>query len=67
MAGSKGERYERARGLAEEALAEYARGENAKGDRLAEQAVRTDRDAVADVVRELEEGARAAGEGGEPS
>ena len=61
MSGRNDERYDRARDLAEEALSEYAKGDNAKGDRLAEQAVKTDRDAVADVVRELEEDARATG------
>ena len=58
MSGRNDERYDRARDLAEEALSEYAKGDNARGDKLAEQAVKTDRDAVADVVRELEEDAR---------
>jgi len=58
MSGRHRERYERARDLAEEALAEYARGEHAKGDKLAEQAVKTDRTAVEELVRELEEDAR---------
>jgi hypothetical protein len=51
--------YEQARSLAEDALDQYARGDKAKGDKLAEQAVKTNRAAVEDVVRELEEGAGA--------
>lgn len=57
------DRKERARVLAENALAEYARGDRAKGDRLAEEAVRTDRTTVEEVVRDLEEDARVTGAG----
>ena len=54
MSDAKDGNYERARGLAEDALTEYARGDKTKGDKLAEQAVKTDRGAVEDVIRELE-------------
>jgi gas vesicle protein len=50
--------YERARDLAEGAVEAYARGNQAKGQELAEQAVKTDRGAVEDVVRELEQDTR---------
>lgn len=51
------DKHERARTLAEDALAEYAKGDQAKGDKLADQAVRTDRTAVEEVVQELDEDA----------
>lgn len=54
-------RRERARDLAEEALGEYAKGDRSRGDKLAEEAVKTDRAAVEEVVRELEEDARITG------
>jgi hypothetical protein len=57
------ERYETARKLAETALEEYARGRQEEGDALAGRAVRIDRSAVEDVVRELEEDVEAAGSG----
>ena len=50
-----------ARELSEQALGEYAKGNKAKGDQLAEQAVKTDRAAVEEVVNELEEDARTTG------
>lgn len=63
MADTPDERSERARTLTEDALAEYAKGDKSKGDRLAEQAVKTDRATVEDVVRELEEDAKTTGVG----
>ncbi len=54
---------ERARALAEDALGEYAKGDKAKGDKLAEQAVKTDRSAVEEVVHELDEDAQTTGVG----
>lgn len=51
---------DRARALAENAVAEYARGDKATGDRLATQAVKIDRSTVEELVRELEEDARMA-------
>jgi hypothetical protein len=61
MPDHKDTKYDRARELAEDALVEYAKGDQARGDKLAAQAVRTDRAAVEDVVRELEEDAENAG------
>ncbi len=49
--------YEKARDLAEAALGEYAHGNEKKGDKLAEQAVKTDRHAVEELVEELDEDA----------
>jgi len=54
---SSTDRYERARDLAEQALEHYARGDQRKGDELAEQAVLLDRSAVEEVVQELDEDA----------
>lgn len=56
---TNGSPEDRARKLAEDALAEYAKGDKAAGDRLAEQAVKVDRATVEDVVHELEEDAQA--------
>jgi hypothetical protein len=61
MADPKDDAAERARALAETALAEYAKGDKQKGDRLAEQAVKTDRATVEEVVKELEQGAKPGG------
>ncbi len=49
--------HEKARDLAEKALDEYAKGDQAKGDKLAEQAVQIDRSAVEEVVQDLDEDA----------
>jgi hypothetical protein len=49
--------HEKARSLAEDALAEYAKGNRRKADRLADTAVRTDRAAVEEVVSDLDEDA----------
>jgi hypothetical protein len=58
MADTKAAKYERARGLAQDALTEYAKGDKTRGEQLAQEAVKTDRGAVEDVVRELEQRAR---------
>jgi hypothetical protein len=60
MADTKAAKYERARGLAHDALTEYAKGDKTRGEQLAEQAVKTDRDAVEDLVREVEQRGRIA-------
>jgi DNA-binding ferritin-like protein len=62
MPNSIDDRTEKARDLAEKALGEYAKGDKQKGDKLAEQAVTTDRDAVEEVVCDLEEDAKRTGE-----
>ncbi len=49
--------HEKARDLAEKALDEYAKGDQAEGDKLAEQAARIDRSAVEEVVQEIDEDA----------
>jgi hypothetical protein len=51
------EKHEQARSLAEDALAEYAKGNRDKADRLADTAVDTDRAAVEEVVADLDEDA----------
>ncbi len=48
-------KHEKARDLAEKALDEYAKGDDAKGDKLAEQAAKLDRSAVEEVVEEIDE------------
>lgn len=60
MADSRDEAYELARGLAQDALTEFAKGDKIRAERLVEQAVKTDRRAVEDVIRELDEEARVA-------
>ena len=65
MADEKtGDTYDKARDLAEAALGEYAHGHDEKGDKLAEQAVQTDRHAVEELVEELDEDAAATGASG---
>ena len=54
-------KYEKARDLAEAALGEYAKGDEKKGDKLAEQAMRTDRHAVEELVEDLNEDAEVTG------
>ncbi len=56
------EKHELARGLTEEALELYSRGDQAAADRLVERAARIDRSAVEEVVQELEEDAAQRGE-----
>ena len=51
------DKHERARDLAEQALERYAKGDRKQGDKLAEQAVETDRSAVEEVVAEIDEDA----------
>jgi hypothetical protein len=53
--------YDRARDLAETALEEYAKGDQKKGDKLADEAVQTDRRAVEDVVGDIDEDAQTTG------
>jgi hypothetical protein len=57
MATKDGEadKHEEARKKAEEALAAYAEGDKAKGDRLAEEAQKLDRSAVIEVIEEIDE------------
>ncbi|HEX2941552.1 MAG TPA: hypothetical protein VHO91_10925 [Rhodopila sp.] len=47
--------YDKARDLAEEALDAYVKGNPKEGDKLAEQAKRTNAEAAQDVVNDLEE------------
>ena len=61
MPDPKHDPYDKARDLAEEALGSYAKGDRETGDHLAREAVKTDRHAVEDVVRDLEEDARTTG------
>jgi hypothetical protein len=49
------DKHEEARRKAEEALAAYAQGDKAKGDRLAEEAQKLDRSAVIEVIEEIDE------------
>jgi hypothetical protein len=51
------DKHEIARNLAEDALGAYAKGKKAEGDRLADEAQRTDRSAVEEVLRDLDEDA----------
>ncbi len=53
--------YDKARDLAEAALGEYAKGDEKKGDKLAEQAMKTDRHAVEELVQDLDEDAAVTG------
>ncbi len=59
----KTDTHEQARDLAEAALGEYAKGHEKQGDKLAEQAVKTDRHAVEELVEDLDEDARTTGAG----
>jgi hypothetical protein len=52
-----GDRHEKARALAEDALGELAKGREDKADRLIEEAKRLDDSAIAEVVEDLEEDA----------
>ena len=56
-----GDAYDKARDLAEAALGEYAKGDERKGDKLAEQAMKTDRHAVEELVEDLNEDAEVTG------
>ena len=65
MADEKtGPEHDKARDLAESALGAYAKGDEKKGDALAEQAKKIDRSAVVEVVEELDEDAAATGKEG---
>ncbi len=64
MADEKtGTEHDKARALAEDALGAYAKGDERKGDALAEQAKKIDRSAVVEVVEELDEDAASTGKG----
>ena len=54
------DKHEKGRELAEQALEQYAKGNEATGDKLAEEAVKTDREGAEEVVRDLDEDAEAA-------
>ena len=56
------EKHEQARGLTEQALEQYAKGNAKEADKLVEQAKKIDRSAVEEVVQELEEDAAQRGE-----
>lgn len=63
MADEKtGSEHDEARDLAEEALGAYAKGDEKKGDALAEQAKTIDRSAVVEVIEDLDEDAAVTGE-----
>ena len=51
------DRHERARDLAEDALGAYAKGDKKKGDELADQAQNLDREAVIEVIQDIDEDA----------
>ena len=59
------DKYDKARDLAEAALGEYAKGDEKKGDKLAEQAVKIDKHAVEELVEDLDEDAKTTGAGKE--
>ena len=61
--GKTGTGHDKARDLAEDALGAYAKGDEKKGDALAEQAKKIDRSAVVEVVEELDEDAASTGKG----
>jgi hypothetical protein len=54
---AKQDKHEQARDKAEAALDAYAKGDQRGGDKLADEAQKIDRDAVVEVVRDLEEDA----------
>ena len=56
-----GSEHDKARDLAEEALGAYAKGDEKKGNALAEQAKTIDRSAVVELVEELDEDAAVTG------
>lgn len=58
--------HDKARDLAEQALEQYAKGDEKKGDKLAEEAVKTDRSAVEEVVAEIDEDAASDHSAGQP-
>jgi hypothetical protein len=53
----KDEQHETARQLTEDALGAYARGEREKGDKMVEEAKRTDSSAIEEVIQDLDEDA----------
>ena len=61
-AATSSEKHDRSRGLTEQALEQYAKGNPKEADKLVEQAKKIDRSAVEEVVQELEEDAAQRGE-----
>ena len=62
MADEKtGSEHDKARELAEDALAAFAKGDEKKGEALAEQAKTIDRSAVVEVIEDLDEDAAVTG------
>ena len=59
-----GDKYEKARDLAEAALGEYAKGDEKTGDKLAGEAVKIDKHAVEELVADLDEDAEITGAAG---
>lgn len=53
----KQDEHEKARDLAEDALGAYAKGDHKKGDQLADKAQELDREAVIEVIRDIDEDA----------
>lgn len=58
------EKHEKARDLAEAALGEYAKGDEKKGDKLAQEAVKIDKHAVEELVEDMDEDAETTGAAG---
>lgn len=65
--GDEGERHEKARDLAEDALGELAKGREDKADRLIEEAKALDESALEEVVEDLDEDAGSDPEAAEKS
>ena len=62
MADEKtGSEHDKARELAEDALAAFAKGDEKKGEALAEQAKTIDRSAVVEVIEDVDEDAAVTG------
>ena len=61
-AATSSEKHDQARGLTEQALEQYAKGNAKEADKLVEQAKKIDRSAVEEIVQELEEDAAQRGE-----
>jgi hypothetical protein len=55
--GQKQDSHDKARDLAEEALGAYASGDRNRGDHLADEAQKIDREAVVEVIRDIDEDA----------
>jgi hypothetical protein len=57
MADTKQDQHDEAREKAEDALGAYARGDHRAGDKLADEAQALDRDAVIEVIQDIDEDA----------